>query len=198
MNKKRVFISALSIAAVATVGTVFAATNSNTPAQAGEKPPIVITVENHEKRIGDLETKTDDIQTQVNQNSSDIKTNSNKPASNGETKVERVVTIIEKPAPLTEGDYPVTPNNPAPEPEPEPDPWTILRVYESRPANQAYPDTHVDLRCKYIFQNGQIGWSIGTVPKTSTSACSGGTANSSGSVMPAGTRAGLRFDACPF
>lgn len=198
MNKRKVIISAAILSVIGISGTVFAATQSK-PAEAGDKPPIVIMVENHEERITGLEGKTDDIQTQVNQNSSDIKaSNPNKPTSGqSETKVERVVTVVEKPAPLKEEDYPVTPANPAPEPEPVIDPWQVTRLYESYPANATYPD-RVNMQCKYIFHNGQTGWSINTLVKGSTLTCAENFRTSPGHVMAQVMRNALRFDQAPF
>lgn len=100
-----------AVASVLIVGTGLAvASNSSEPTAATETTPIQQQVEDHEQRIGTLETKTDDIQTQTTQNSSDIAavqgSISGAPAP--------AVSQPEQPAPA--------PSAPAPEPEPAPAP----------------------------------------------------------------------------
>lgn len=154
MNKKRVFIVTAVLSIITMSGVAFAATRP-TEVGAGEKPPIVKTVENHEERISDAETRLDDVQTQTNQNTSDIQSLGNQVSSvsqraqSVETKVvERVQTVVEKPAPLKEEDYPVTPSNPVV------DPWTITSV------NGVITDVspgRVSMNCTYSFANGNVG-----------------------------------------
>lgn len=199
MSKRRLFIAALVVAIVGVSGTVIAL-SGNKDASAGEKPPIVVTVENHEKRISDAEGRLDDVQNQTNQNTQDINglKGAVKSATSKEvpaTVVEKVTTVVEKPAPLEPGDYPVTPNNPAPVPV---DPWTVTNIVELRPANAAYPTTKVDLKCKFTFQNGQVGWSINTTSVTSTVTCASNFYGQVGSVMPSTMRAQLNFSTAPF
>ena len=181
--KRLIIVSTALITVVGVAGIVLAQPSNSV--DAGEKPPIVVTVENHEKRIGDLEVKTDDLQTQTNQNKQDIK-DSNKPTTPGQT-VERVVTVIEKTPPLVEEDYPVTPNNPAPTPAPVVDPWTITNVQFTQ-----YPTIK---RCVYTFHNGQVGWYATTITRFTDLDCNGGPKMYvAGTIMDSNMRATLQFD----
>ncbi len=158
--KRLIIVSTALITVVGVAGIVLAQPSNSV--DAGEKPPIVVTVENHEKRIGDLEVKTDDLQTQTNQNKQDIK-DSNKPTTPGQT-VERVVTVIEKTPPLVEEDYPVTPNNPAPTPAPVVDPWTItnIDITLTLAATTSSGQSHIKT-CTYTFAGGFTRSYAGTV-----------------------------------
>lgn len=155
MNKKRVFIVTAVLSIITMSGVAFAATRP-TEVGAGEKPPIVKTVENHEERISDAETRLDDVQTQTNQNTSDIQSLGNQVSSvsqraqSVETKVvERVQTVVEKPAPLKEEDYPITPANPAPVVQ-QPHPHTVMS-FTDEPSQ--YGPGH---KCTYTIYDGRV------------------------------------------
>lgn len=145
--KRLIIVSSVLLTVAGATSYVLA--QPSQPVDAGEKPPIVVTVENHEKRLGDVESRTDDIETRTNQNTSDINGLRNS-VSNIAAKadqpqvVEKVTTIVEKPAPLEPGDYPITPNDPAPTP---PDPHMIVSFVDE-------PSAH-NHSCTYTLQNGQ-------------------------------------------
>lgn len=136
------------IIASATILTLASATSlalKPSPIEADDKPPIVLQVENHEKRIGDLEVKTDETQTQVNQNSDDIQVLQRDTGSSPAPAREPVRTPVAQPAPTDTTAEP-TPT-PTPEPQPAVDPYTITAVSDT-------PTTHAH-ECFYTLYNGK-------------------------------------------
>lgn len=87
-------------------------------------------VQNHEKRIGDLETKTDQAQTQTNQNSADISNLQQNTNTASAPKVPTVNTPVEKTTPPTT-------NTTQPPDDPNNVSWTNSRgtfVYKNMPS----------------------------------------------------------------
>lgn len=91
-----------------------------------ETPPIVLQVDDHEKRIGNLETKTDATQDQVNQNTDDIK------VIQSETGVAPAPRTTTTSGSTSTSTTPSTNQTATPQPQPElaKDPLTITAVSE--------------------------------------------------------------------
>lgn len=171
-------------------GAVFAAKPDN-QIVAEDKPPLVVQVENHEERIGDLETKTDATQTQVNQNTADIAEVQTQTSIKPAPQVQAVVTPVAQPEPTTQV---------APEPVDTTDGWTVTQIIEKQPANATYPDK-IDLHCKFIFHNGQVGWGITTTSNKysqTPASCASNYYTNVGQVMTLTQRNNLRYDTAPF
>lgn len=144
--------------------TSFAITRP-TATQAGEKPPIVVAVEDHEERITTLETKTDDIKHDVDQTKEDVKYVNDKvdkkATTQGPVQVERVTTVVREPAAtITPDDYPITPNNP---PAPVINPWTVKHIQLSMRDDTAIREGQWLKSCTYVFENGKAPTFSGTV-----------------------------------
>lgn len=140
---KKILLTAISLIALTGSGVAYGVSQTS-PTGADEVPPIVAQVENHEERIGDLETKTDNTQTQVNQNTADIGSLQNNTGTAPADTVEPVHTTVAQPTPSVE----LSPSPELePEPEPEPiDPHTITAVTDT-------PDTDLH-NCFYTLYNG--------------------------------------------
>lgn len=180
-------------AAVLTIGGSALALQPSHSTVATEKSPLIAQVENHEERIGDLETKTDATQTQVNQNTADIaevQTQTNiKPAP----QVQAVVTPVAQPAPSKQVET-------QPDLIDTTDGWTVTSIVEKQPANATYPDK-IDLHCKFYFYNGQIGWGVTTTSNKyshSPASCASNYSTNVGQVMTLTQRNNLRYDPAPF
>lgn len=144
--KKRILIATIASVTALTGGVV--ALTPNKQIEAEDKSPIVIQVENHEERIGDLEVRTDDIETQVNQTTENVRVIQTETNIAPAEPVERVVTeIVRIPAPEpTKTPQPAP--TPVPEPIPEPHHLTILSVIDEAYNAEAH-------RCKYVLQDGR-------------------------------------------
>jgi outer membrane biosynthesis protein TonB len=157
---KRVTI--LSGLLVLTAGTALAMPN---PAQVNseDKTPLIIQVENHEERIGDLEVKTDNIQTQVDQNQADTTVIQQSTGIAPAPAVPQVKTEVKKPAPTTTTTQeptaepktstadptppPAQAPAPAPAPAPEPHRLTIMAL-DIEPYTYGW-------RCHYSLYDGR-------------------------------------------
>lgn len=136
MKKKILFAGILLTAGVTNVAL---ANYQPEAIGADEKPPIVIQVEEHEERIGTLETRTDDLEEQVSTNTEQIIVNRDRVVH-----VENKVAEQPKPAP-----------NPAPEPKPEPiNPYKVIKFERIYHTEGQYPL----LKCIYHTYNGEIWW----------------------------------------
>jgi len=122
-------------------------------------------VQNHEKRIGDLEDKTDKTQTQTNQNSADIKqlqNNTNTPPASTVPDVHTPVATVSPPT------------NPAPPSDPNNNSWT----------NSHGTFIYKDINSTTTMFTGK---NVNILFNWSSSSCSGFKANEI-NLIPAGTR----------
>lgn len=159
----------LGLASIITIGGAVLVAQTNESTVAEDKPPIVLQVENHEERIGDLEDKTDKTQTQVNQNTADISAIRTQTGTSAADPVEQVVTPIAQPE--TTSNTP--PNNPAPDPDPVPqptpelDPRLIMAMTDTPGANPAL-NNHT---CSYTLYSQEEDVKQGDVVQPNSMPC---------------------------
>lgn len=155
----------LSVASVLLIGGAGLALQPSEPTTAEDKPPLVIQVENHEERIGDLEVKTDKTQTQVNQNTADIEAVRQQTGTTAAEPVPTVTTPVAQPAPSTAEQ--TTAVEPQPAPQPEPDPRTVTAVVDT-------PGTNPELQnhsCKYTLYSAEETNKQGSVIQSASVPC---------------------------
>jgi len=156
MKKKMLLAAILASAAVTNIGL---ANYQPQPLGADEKPPIVIQVEKntedieqHEGRIGTLETKTDTLENQVGNNASEV------------TIVKDRVVVVENK--LSEQPKPAPTPSPAPEPVPV-SPYKVIKFERIYHTNGQYPL----LKCVYHTYNGEIWWTAARNPYVTDKPC---------------------------
>lgn len=107
-SKTRKITALAGVAGILAVSGTVAALQINSPTGAEEVPPIVQQVNDHEERIGDLETRADSTDQQVGQNTSDIivlqqatgtSPSTSAPASNGSGAMPAQPVATPPPAP---------------------------------------------------------------------------------------------------
>lgn len=164
--------------------------------KATETPPIVAQVENHEQRIGDLETKTDATQTQVNQNTADIQQVQTGTGIKPAPTVETVYTPVAQPTATT-----TTQTTTAePTPEPQPDPHTVTNLKYVYTAAGERDNKYNRFLCVYTFYDGTIGWAAWSTPyiqELGTENCTRNYRANVGEVMSDLFYNQLRFDPAP-
>ncbi len=133
---KKALITA-AVASVLVTGTGLAvALNGQEPTAATETTPIQQQVDDHENRIGTLETKTDDIQQQTDSNTTAIAS----VQSSTSTSAPASVTQTQAPAPAA---------TPSPTPSPAPEP-----VIDGRTVTSVTDTPGVSTRtCKYTLHD---------------------------------------------
>jgi hypothetical protein len=96
ITKKQAIIAGAAVVVLS--GTAVALRPTDTGAE--DKPPIITQVENHEKRIGDLEDKTDKTQAQTDQNTADITSQGggSKPSTTTAAKTSSTSSTTSNPA----------------------------------------------------------------------------------------------------
>jgi len=150
MNKQKLIkIAAISALPIFLIGGVaFAQLNNSPSVTAEDVPPIAQQVEDHEQRIGALETTTAELGNQVNNTSNEVK-------ANGErvTVVEKKVTVVEKAQAKQTG---TTPEAEPEAPKPPKKPSHTASNYYSK--NPVYIVTPVEGRSSSLVTLGCTYW----------------------------------------